>query len=295
TDGSLLETYSYKQKAGKDAVYDITLPGMDKPISMTSEKNSFTLDNITFSLNFKGETSFTIKNDTSKSVDKIKGFVEDYNKIIGDINKKVSEKKTYKYLPLTEEQRTEMKEDEIKKWEAKGKEGLLRNDDTLNNIMSSLRKAITTKVEGTNLSLNDIGISFNKDYLGKYGQLTIDENKLTKALEENGEEVMKVLAGNGDDFKSKGVFTRIKDVFNDNVIKSDGALLKKAGFEGTLSETKNSITESVLKKDKLIKEMERSLFERENNLYIKFARLEKEMNKANAQQGWLMQQFSGGM
>ena len=292
-DGSDFVKSSYGEIRGENSSYSVIIPNTTTPITMESETNNFVVDNINFNFNGIGETSFTVKNDTSKTVDKIKGFVEEYNKIIGDVSKKISEKKNYKYLPLTEEQKKEMKEDDVKKWESKGKEGLLRNESVLRDMLLELREAIIKPVEGSNLNLRAIGIDTSSN-MEKSGQLVIDEEKLTKALENDGEEVMKLLSAGGKEIESQGIFTRFKEVFRKNAINYDGPLLKKAGYEGTLSEIKNTLTENILKKDKLIKEMENNLVERENKLYLKFARLEKAMNAANAQQGWLMQQFGGG-
>ncbi|WP_027633901.1 flagellar filament capping protein FliD [Clostridium hydrogeniformans] len=292
-DGGGFVKSSYGEIRGENSSYSVIIPNTTTPITMESETNNFVVDNINFNFNGIGETSFTVKNDTSKTVDKIKGFVEEYNKIIGDVSKKISEKKNYKYLPLTEEQKKEMKEDDVKKWESKGKEGLLRNESVLRDMLLELREAIIKPVEGSNLNLRAIGIDTSSN-MEKSGQLVIDEEKLTKALENDGQEVMKLLSAGGKEVESQGIFTRFKEVFRKNAINYDGPLLKKAGYEGTLSEIKNTLTENILKKDKLIKEMENNLVERENKLYLKFARLEKAMNAANAQQGWLMQQFGGG-
>lgn len=58
----------------------------------------------------------------------MKTFVDDYNKIMDKIYDLVTEKKDSDYPPLTEAQKEEMSEDEIKDWEKKAKQGILRND-----------------------------------------------------------------------------------------------------------------------------------------------------------------------
>ncbi len=55
------------------------------------------------------------------------------------VNKEVTTKPNRKYEPLTDEQKAEMKEDQIKKWEDKAKEGLLFNDTDLRSLTDSMR------------------------------------------------------------------------------------------------------------------------------------------------------------
>lgn len=57
----------------------------------------------------------TIKtqSDPQKAVDAIKGFVEDYNSLLKLLNDKISEEKYRDFAPLSDEQKSAMKEADI--------------------------------------------------------------------------------------------------------------------------------------------------------------------------------------
>ena len=51
------------------------------------------------------------------------------------------------YEPLTSEEKEAMSDDDVKLWEDKIKNSLLRSDSTLNSIMSSMRSAMMSSVQ----------------------------------------------------------------------------------------------------------------------------------------------------
>lgn len=313
-NGDGLETYSYNEKKGVDSEFRITLPdGKEYPENpgetFKSETNSFTKDNITFTFNSTTEVgkevSFTVKNDVSDTVDKIVAFVDEYNKMVDDMYSKVTTKKNKhgEYLPLTEEQRKSMSEEEIKRWEEKGKNGLLKGDMLLTSILTDMR-GVFDSYSGLGKELNRMGISLTSDTT-KPNRLQIDKEKLTKALETEGDEVIKTLVSTeketvkgpyGNDIqRSKGVFTRLKDTIYDSSMKYGAKLLEKAGFDGTASSSNNELSKAIAQRDDKIKRMEKDLKIRENMFYLKFSKLETAMSRFNAQQTAMMQQFGGGM
>ena len=283
---------------GTNAIYDVTDSYGNKVTGKTSDSNEFVVDNVKFKVTGIGSATITGNQDSSGLIEKIKGFVNDYNKLISDINTKVSEKKQYKYEPLTEEQRDSMTDDQIEKWDAKVKEGLLKRDSDLTNIMSQLRQAFNSKVEGTSISLRSIGIDFTND-MSKSGQIEIDETKLTAALETSADQIVKLftqtpasgITDKQEKYNNSGIFQRVKNVLNDSVMSSSSSFLKKVGYVGTSTYTDNEITKNLLSKERKIEEMERSLSDREEKFYQKFANLETIMNKYNAQMSSLSSMF----
>lgn len=265
------------------------------------DSNTFTIDNVKFTVTDVTTEAVSIvgKNDASALKDKLVGFVNDYNKVIADITTKLNEKKDLNYKPLTDEQRESMTDDQIEKWEAKVKQGLLKRDNDLTQITSDLRRAFTDSIEGTGLTLKQLGIDFSSD-ISKAGQLVVDEEKLTSALEENADEIVNLFAKSApstmtdkeDIYDNSGIFQRIKTILNTSVMSSSSTLLKKVGYEGTSTYSNNDITNDLLKREKQIAYMESSLTDRETRLYQKFATLETVMNNYNAQSSWLTQQFS---
>ena len=127
-----------------------------------------------------------INQNTDAIIDKVKGFVEDYNKLLDGLYEKYSEAKYSDYKPLTESQRDKMTEKQIEKWEEKAKSGLLYHDRTIGSIIDKLRTALATPVDGVDSKYNSaysIGIYTSKTN----GHISLDEDRLKKALAEDPE------------------------------------------------------------------------------------------------------------
>ncbi|BEU88767.1 hypothetical protein TAMA11512_22310 [Selenomonas sp. TAMA-11512] len=155
----------------------------------------------------------SVSQDTDAVVAKAKKFVEDYNKIIDELNEKYREKVEKDYGPLTDAQKKDMTEEQIEKWEKKAKAGLLYHDTTIGKIISDMRSAISTPIDSISGKYNSayqIGIETETDQ----GHLKLDEDKLRKALQADPEAVYKVLAKTDEDDKSssKGIAHRLSDV-----------------------------------------------------------------------------------
>lgn len=314
------------ERKGQDAMVEITPPGSSVATTVVKSTNNFTVDNVTYNLvkdpNGKEySVNLTTKADSQKSYEKIKGFIDKYNALVEKIYNKVDEKKNYNYKPLTDDQKKDMKEDEIKIWEEKAQQGILKNDSDLQNILYSMRNAFSEGVKSAGISLQEIGIDTygGLQAISKPGQLTIDENKLKSALETRGDQVMKIFTTTPSkdpipadveaNYKSKygvdkwqdrynydntGIFTRLENIINQSAVKFDGNLLKKAGYKGTSSEATNNITKQLKDQNKAIDEMNKKLAAKQEKYYQMFARLEKAMSQMNSQQAWLGQQLGGG-
>lgn len=308
-------------KSGVGKLSEVEITAKDGSIVKVNKPgNEFTIDNVTYSINSgyvvnsaTQSVSLAAKADAQKSVDKIKGFVDKYNAIVDKMYSKYTEKKQYKFNPLTEEQRKEMKEDEIKKWDAKAKEGIIKGDESIGSMLTAMRSAIFDKVEGAGISLKDIGLdSFSGiESTLKPGQIKLDTAKLKNALETRGDQVMKLFSGSPDKalvddktmdpkvkarkiYESTGAFKRLDDILYNYVGKTDAILLNRVGIEGTFSYGKNDLTDKLKKKDTLIAQMEKKMATQEERYYKKFAQLEKAMNMFNSQSSWLTSQLGGG-
>ncbi|MBY6951995.1 flagellar filament capping protein FliD [Clostridium botulinum] len=314
---------------GKDAKIELKTPNNSTATTIIKPSNNFTIDGVNY--NIAGakkdeEISFSLDGNVEDSFNKIKGFIDDYNKLIDELQKKTSEKKYRKYEPLTEEQKKEMKENDIKLWEEKAKSGILRNDSNIENMLSTLRRAFFDSVEGAGLSLKELGLTTSKDYQ-EGGKIVFDqildkngnngEARLKKLLKEEPDKVFKIFSQESTSYpsysadltlterqirnKEEGIFQRINDIFKDYTRTSRsasgkrGILVDKAGIEGTVSAIDNILYKDLEKREKAIQDMELKLIERENKYYIQFAQLEKYINQANSQASWLAQQLGGGM
>ncbi|MGG7147223.1 flagellar filament capping protein FliD [Clostridium butyricum] len=264
----------------------------------TQYSNTITVDGATF--NFSDVTTkngidnpikITGKTDTKEVKDKLVSFVNDYNKLMEKLNTVTGTKHDKGYAPLTDEQKKEMSESEIKLWNEKVEKGQLYKDSDITRIANSMKGTMRSLIGGT--KLESVGIKPVGDYSGPLnGTFTIDEDKLTKALEENAEGVMNLFIGNPDskDVSQKGILHQLKDTVNKEFCVSNSALIEKAGYEGT-SFSNNTLTKKISDYENKIKDMEKDFSRKEQALYTKYATLETMMNKLNSQQSNLMSQL----
>lgn len=270
----------------------------------TGISNTLTLDGVTFK--FTGEIpsegiSVNGKNDVTAVKDKVVNFINDYNKLMEKLNTLTTEKRNRNYMPLTDEQKKEMSENEIKLWDERVKKGQLYKDSDVSRIANSMKSAMRGLVEGVDGNLEKFGIKPVADYQGtKNGTFVIDEYKLTEALENNSEEVMKFFISippstegltEQEKYNKTGVVQRLKSTLYNETITVSSLLIKKAGIEGSASVANNELTKSIEKYEKKMIDMEKDFSRREQQLYSKWATIESMMNKLNSQQSYLMSQL----
>ena len=260
-----------------------------------SNSNSITLDGVTFKFNnvTSEKVNITSKTDVTKAKDSIVKFVNDYNTLMEKLNTLISEKRDSDYMPLTNAQKEEMSEKEIELWEKKVKVGQLSRDSDLTRIRNAMKTAMSSLVGSSGQSLKSFGITAVTDYSGtKNGTFSIDEDKLIKALENNPEDVMKVFINNSDDASEKGVLQQLKSIFDKETQNSTGSLIKKAGIEGSVTASNNTLTRRIAQYETKISRMETLFATKQQALYSKYARLETLMNNLNNQSSSLTSMFS---
>lgn len=294
-------------------------------ISTISESNVIEMSGVTYTISSKtsSEVKISVTRDVDKTFNRINEFREKYNKLIGNIQDKISQRRQYDYKPLSEEQKKDMTEDQIKAWEEKAKEGILKNDDNLQKMLRDLRGAFFDKIENSPMAFNrkDLGLD-TSSYLKEYGQIKFTlggEEKLKKALKERPEDVFelfnKTYELTEEDSKktlkeqkqiiynNSGIFQRINNILQENIGKpgsvlNDAILTKYANKQEDKSYTGtaggDSIPDQIYRKDKVIKTLEEKMKDKQEQLYMKFSRLESVMNNYNSQMAWLSQQFGGG-
>lgn len=294
---------NYKFTEGNNAEISIT-DSKGGIYKHTGNSNTITLDGVTFK--FLGEipaegVKVNGKVDTTEVKDKLVGFINDYNTLIEKLNTLTMEKRDKNFMPLTEEQKKEMSESEVKLWNEKVQKGQLSRDNDLTRISNSMKQAMRTLVDGSEINLEKIGIVPVADYSGvKNGTFTIDENKLEQALETDFDEIVNLFTrikptdeslSSNEKYVETGIMQRLKDVLYNETVTVTSSLIKKAGIDGSSTAYTNEITMSIQKYEQKMKDMEKDFLRREQLLYNKYARLESTMNKYNSQQSYLMQQL----
>ena len=253
--------------------------------------NQLTINGITYTaLNRTNGTSavINVSQDTDEIIDKVKSFITDYNKLLSSLYEKYDEKPNSDYKPLTQSQKDSMKDEQIEKWEAKAKSGLLYHDQTLGKIIRNLRSAISDSVElddGSSVSVFSIGISTT----GLKGQLQLDEDKLKKALANDPDMVYKVFAVLPEDQEqwstsSKiGVAQRLGDVFT-NSAKS---IKNRAGTTSDITEDSdlNTLLRNLQTRMSNFKKMMNSF---EDALYKKYDTMESTLARLSTQMNYIM-------
>ncbi len=301
TKGNIGDGYEINQ--GNDFSGIMSFDGGKTFTTVNRSANSFEIDGVTFDVKGKAdgvaEENITVKVDSNidSVVDKIKDFVTEYNKIVESIQGKVSEKlyglennSKEKFLPLTEEQREKMSEKEIEKWEEKAQLGLLRNDSTLNNILSNMRKAVSSGTDEGDF-LFQMGITTGDWKLG--GLLVVDEEKLRKAVSEDPNKVTRMFTS------ESGVASRLQDVFKDAVIgsaKGTGTLISLAG-KGTIgsSQDVSMLSKQISNIDKDVSTLKDRLKTEETRWFNKFSALETLIARMNSQSEYIASLYQQGM
>lgn len=280
----LTASTSVEKEKGQNAILEVN--GQQ----IVRSSNRVEVDGVIINLKETTTQPITIelKRDSSSLMDPIKKFVDDYNAMMDLMHGLTNEKVNSKYGPLSEEQKAEMSEKEIENWEAMAKSGLLRNDRILQDISTKFQTLMSsTFVNG--VSLHNIGIE-SAGY-GANGKLKINEDKLTKALEEKGAEISALFTS------EDGIGNKLNDVIN-GAIKTSGAqgqrgtLVEAAGIEATRSDTENAIYDTIERTNKLIARLKLQLASEESRLWARFTAMETAISRLNNQSAMLMQ-FSG--
>lgn len=274
---------------GEDAVFNVN------GIQLTRSSNTVIIDNMTITLKseFKAAdnptpVTLSAATDTQKIFDNIKGFVDKYNETIDLMNKKVREERFRSFTPLTQAQRDELSEDEIKKWEDKAMSGMLRGDTIVRSAMDTMR----SKWSSTSVSTNDdtmqqlfqIGLATGADFTSG-GKIELNEEKLKAAIENDTEQVYQLFTN-----AESGLLPQIRDA----ATNSRSSITRIAGADGAGAPT-YSMGREMNAIDTRIQRLNDLLVDKENAYYRRFAAMETAMNQANSQAASLQQFLGGGM
>lgn len=278
-----------KKVAGQDS--EIELNG----VKYTGDSNSYSINGLTIeALAETGDSaiSITTSTDTQGVYDKVKDFLTEYNNIINEMTKLYNADSAGSYEPLTDDEKDQMSDKEIEKWETKIKDSLLRRDSTLGSVMTAMQTAMMSSVEigGKKYSLSSFGIS-------TLGFLNAAEN------EQNAYHI----DGDEDDANTSGKTDKLMAAINDdpdtvmqfmqqlstNLYSAIGDKMKSTDLSSafTIYNDKQMKTEYT-NYTKTIKEWEKKISDREDYYYNKFTQMESAMTKLNSTQSSISSYFS---
>lgn len=268
------------KQQGQDA--QIKLDG----VTMTQSTNKFAVSGVTYNVQSIGTTTVGIQSDIDKIVSSVKTFIEDYNTILSSIYTKVTEERDTDYMPLTDEQKEAMSDDDEKIWTEKVKTGLLHNDSILKTLGESMRSAFSTPVSGLTgkyKTASSIGISTGVDW-SENGKLYLDEDKLRKALEADPDAAYKIFGTTSDTSSNNGIAVKLSSLLKtatDNIVKQ----------AGTTASTKDDVS-SVLGKryDEMsdrLSDLSEKLLKQENLYYSQFNAMEQAISSLSQQSSYV--------
>ena len=299
---------------GTDAVVAVKYAGSDDVIELTRGSNTFSLDGITITANgtfgdfnygadgklildANGKlpntepVTFTSNLNTDKITSAVSDMIKDYNSMIDLVNSQMSTKPNRDYPPLTDEQKADMTESQIKAWEDKAKTGLLFNDSDLRTLSDSLRFIINSG-SADKKTLESYGITISSSY-GDNGKLVFDESKFRASLEADPEPLKKAFTRTANNVtgESDGIMARMKAV-TDKYASTTGAvkgiLIEKAG--STYSPTSvlsNTLQKSMDSLDDYIKTLQKKLSTETDRYISQFTNLETLISQMNSQSSYL--------
>lgn len=233
---------------------------------ITGNTNTLVVNGLT--LNLKGVTatgesiSLTVANNTQANYDMVKDFIKSYNDILKEMNTLYYATSSKGYEPLSDDEKEQMTDDQIEKWETKIKDSVLRRDSTLGSLISAMKDAMATSVtaaNGKSYTLSSFGIMTSSDYSEKgllhiYGDsadstYSMMEDKLKKALTDDPDTVISALSGVAKNLYDS-MYDKMKSIpnvrsaltfYNDKVLDKEQNDYKKrvATLESKLTEMEN--------------------------------------------------------
>lgn len=274
-------------KAGENA--DFTINGLQVT---DKASNTFTINNVTYTLHNTGSANISVTGDTDNMFDKIVQFVNKYNETIEKINEKITEQRYRDYQPLSDEEKEAMSEKQVEQWEERAKSGLIRNDSILSSALNKMRTNFYSPISGANINpdysqLTQLGIKTSSNYLDK-GKLIIEnETKLKEAIEKDPNAIFQLFNASGTTTEETGIAKRLRDTIS-GTIKS---IEQKAG-KATLTSQQYTIGRNLTQIDSQINRFEDRLLQVEDRYWKQFTAMEKAIQRSNEQMSYLMQQFS---
>lgn len=278
-----------KKVEGEDA--EIWLNG----VQYTGSSSTFTINNLTIealATTGNDEISITTSTDTQGIYDKVKDFLTEYNNIINEMTKLYNASSSKGYEPLTDDEKDSMSDKEIEKWETKIKDSLLRNDSTLNGVMSAMTSAMSQAVEidGKKYSLSSFGIH-------TLGYLNAADNE-QNAYHIDGDEDDTNTSGNADKLmtaisEDPDTVMQFMQQVTTNLYNAIGDKMKSTTLSSafTIYNDKQMATQYT-DYTKLIKEWETKISDKEDYYYKKFSSMESALVKLNSTQSSLSGYFS---
>ena len=300
----------YTTEPGKDAVVLVKYAGSGEEMEITRGSNSMTIDglNITLKGTFGYDSSgnrisdteavtFDAQVDAENTAKVVKEMVEAYNEIVKLINSEASQKPNRNYAPLTDEQRDELSESQIEKWETEAKKGLLFNDTDVSAFADGLRFIIPSEMRS---QFEKMGITVSTNYADN-GKIVFDEEAFKAALNENPDAVREAFSKEPEKredgtVSQGGLMTNMKtimDRYASMTGATKGILVERAGsVYAPTTVLKNGLQKKIDDVDDYIDRLTDKLKTEQDRYISQFTSLETLISQMNSQSSYLSSMFA---
>lgn len=297
-DTDSLNTYGNKAAKidGRDAV--IVLNG----VKYTNTTNDFAINGLNISVNgvtddvadpdsdnclsgLNDSTAITINTATDSQgiYDTVKDFLTEYNNIINEITKLYNADSAGSYEPLTDDEKDQMSDTEIEKWETKIKDSLLRRDSSLSSVMNAMMTSMSQPIEinGKSYSLSSFGIQtlgFLNAAENEQNAYHIDGDEDDENTSGNQDKLMAAITSDPDTVIEfmKQLSTNLYKSIDDQMQSNDLRSRYKIYNDKEMDKQYTNLT-------KTIKEWESKVSDKEDYYYKQFSNMETALAKLQSQ------------
>ncbi|MGC4019603.1 MAG: flagellar filament capping protein FliD [Muricomes sp.] len=294
---TVLKTNAKGEPLDKDGNV-ITLNANGEPVD--SDGNPLGNDPRVYVTQFAQNTqavTFDAKVDVDATTAVVKEMIEAFNEALKLVNSEVNQKPDRNYKPLTDEQKAEMSESQIEKWETEAKKGLLFNDTDVRGLADGLRFIIPSNLRA---EFQKMGITVSTEYSDN-GKLSFNETEFKAALAKDPDAVKNAFTAsatkNADGTTNAGgLMTSMKTVM-DRYASMTGAtkgiLVERAGSPyAPTSVLKNSIQKQIDGVNDYIDRLKDKLATEQDRYVSQFTALETLISQMNSQSSYLTSMFN---
>ena len=261
-----------------------------------SSSNTFSVNGLTITAKDTTTSALSLVTDTDydQIYDNIKNFFKEYNSLVNEMDKLFNAKSSKGYEPLTSEEKEAMTDEEVKLWEQKIKDSLLRNDSDLDKIASTMRNAMlsTFDIGGKTYALSSFGINT----LGYFEASDNEKN----AYHIDGDPDDAATSGNEDRLKAMiasdpnttmEFFQKLSGKLYDAMNKIQSVSDNYTSYGNFYNDKK--LTSEYVDQQKQVDKWEKYVADIEEKYYKQFTAMESAMSSLQSQQSYISQLFAG--
>lgn len=289
----VLDALGLNTEAGDGKESAVKLKGTDAEIMLngvkyTSTSNSFSINGLNITATGitgdKEEDAIQVSTavDSQAIYDKVKDFLTEYNNILKEMNTLYNADSAKGYEPLTDDEKDEMSDTEIEKWETKIKDALLRKDTTLGTLINSMSTSMSQvyEINGKKMSLSSFGINTQSYFTAassEKGAYHIDGDTDDSVSSGNTDKLMAAINNDPDSVVefmkqlTSGLYSAIDSKMKSTTLSSAYTIYN----DKQMSKQQEQYT-------KTLEEWEKRVSDKEDYYYKKFSAMETALSKLDS-------------